>query len=141
MIKYAIRRILASLPVLFGVLLVTFVLARAIPGDPCKAMLGEKATDDVCEKFNRDRGFDKPILVQFGIYMNELVRREFETEYLATGKRYDVGKSCVRFRKLEDLPLQLIGKAIAAYGVDDFTNQVKQLGSPRKKISSVDARR
>lgn len=77
MIKYAIRRILASLPVLFGVLLVTFALARAIPGDPCKAMLGEKATDEVCERFNREKGFDKPILVQFGIYMNELAHGDF----------------------------------------------------------------
>jgi peptide/nickel transport system permease protein len=77
MIRYTIRRILGSLPVLFGVLLVTFALARAIPGDPCKAMLGEKATDAVCEKFNRDRGFDKPILVQFGIYMNELAHGDF----------------------------------------------------------------
>ena len=77
MIRYTIRRILGSLPVLLGVLLVTFALARAIPGDPCKAMLGEKATDEICEKFNRDRGFDKPILVQFGIYMNELAHGDF----------------------------------------------------------------
>ena len=77
MIRYAIRRIVASLPVLFGVLLVTFVLARAIPGDPCRAMLGEKATAEVCERFNRERGFDRPILVQFGIYMNELAHGDF----------------------------------------------------------------
>ena len=68
-----------------------------------------------------------------GIYMDDQVRREFETKYLATGKKYDVGKSCVRFRKLEDLPVPLIGEAIAAYSVDDFVNQVKNLRSPRKK--------
>ena len=55
--------------------------------------------------------------------MNEQARREFETEYLATSKRYDVGKSCVRFRKLDDLPLQVIGKAIAAHSVDDFVTE------------------
>lgn len=77
MIKYIIRRLLASLPVLFGVLLVTFVLARSIPGDPCKAMLGEKATAEVCERFNHERGFDRPIPVQFGIYMQELARGDF----------------------------------------------------------------
>lgn len=77
MIKYIIRRLLASLPVLFGVLLVTFVLARSIPGDPCKAMLGEKATAEVCERFNHEKGFDRPIPVQFGIYMSELARGDF----------------------------------------------------------------
>ena len=44
MIQYTIRRILYSIPVLIGILVVTFVIARSIPGDPCKAMLGEKAT-------------------------------------------------------------------------------------------------
>jgi uncharacterized protein YdhG (YjbR/CyaY superfamily) len=68
-----------------------------------------------------------------GIYMDEQAKRDFEAKYLATGKKYDVGKSCVRFRKLEDLPLPLIGKAIATYNVNDFVNQVKRLRSPRKK--------
>jgi peptide/nickel transport system permease protein len=66
-----------SLPVLLGVLVVTFVLARAIPGDPCKAMLGEKATVEVCERFTRDKGLDKPIPVQFVIYMKDLLRGDF----------------------------------------------------------------
>jgi ABC-type dipeptide/oligopeptide/nickel transport system permease component len=44
MIQYTVRRILLAIPVLFAVLIVTFVLARSIPGDPCKAILGEKAT-------------------------------------------------------------------------------------------------
>jgi hypothetical protein len=40
---------------------------------------------------------------------------EFRSEYKATGKRLDMGKCCVRFRKLEDLPLDVIGKAVARY--------------------------
>ena len=40
---------------------------------------------------------------------------KFREEYQATGKRLDMGKCCVRFRKLEDLPLDVIGKAIARY--------------------------
>jgi len=77
MIKYTIRRILASLPVLFGVLVITFALARSIPGDPCKSILGEKATVEVCERFTREKGLDKPIPVQFGIYLNELAHGDF----------------------------------------------------------------
>ena len=77
MIRYVFRRVLASLPVLFGVLTVTFVLARSIPGDPCKAILGEKATVEVCERFTREKGLDKPIPVQFGIYLKDLAHGDF----------------------------------------------------------------
>jgi len=65
------------MPVLFGVLAVTFALARAIPGDPCKAILGEKATVEVCERFTHEKGLDKPIPVQFGIYLKDLARGDF----------------------------------------------------------------
>ncbi len=77
MLKYTIRRIFSSLPVLFGVLVVTFALARAIPGDPCTAILGEKATVEVCEQFTREKGLDKPVPVQFVIYMKDLARGDF----------------------------------------------------------------
>ncbi len=77
MTQYAIRRILYSIPVIFGILLVTFVMARAIPGDPCKAMLGEKASAEVCERFTREQGLDKPIAVQFGIYMTNIFQGDF----------------------------------------------------------------
>ncbi|MBT3314087.1 MAG: ABC transporter permease [Anaerolineae bacterium] len=77
MTQYAIRRILYSIPVIFGILLVTFIMARSIPGDPCTAMLGEKATVEICERFNREQGFDKPIAVQFGIYMEQIFSGDF----------------------------------------------------------------
>jgi peptide/nickel transport system permease protein len=77
MLKYIIRRLLSSLPVLFGVLVVTFTLARAIPGDPCKAILGEKATVEVCERFRHEKGLDKPIPVQFAIYVKDLSHGDF----------------------------------------------------------------
>lgn len=67
-----------------------------------------------------------------GIYMDEDARQQFEAAYKATGKRYDVGKSCVRFRKLDDLPLPLIGQCIAALPVDEFISRVQTVQSPRK---------
>lgn len=77
MLQYTIRRLLLAIPVLFGILLVTFILARAIPGDPCRAMLGEKATAAVCERFNHEHGFDRPITTQFTIYMGQILRGNF----------------------------------------------------------------
>jgi peptide/nickel transport system permease protein len=77
MLTYTLRRLLSSIPVLFGILFVTFALARMIPGDPCRAILGEKATRQVCADFNRRHGLDKPIPVQFAIYIQEVARGDF----------------------------------------------------------------
>lgn len=68
-----------------------------------------------------------------GIYLDEQKRKWFEEEYAATGKKMDIGKSCVRFKKLEDLPLPLVGKAIIAYSVKDFVEKFKLLRNPAKK--------
>ena len=67
-----------------------------------------------------------------GIYMNEEARSQFEQAYRTSGKRYDVGKSCVRFRKLDDLPLELIAKSIASLRVEEFIERVKEADSTRK---------
>ena len=55
MFQYIVRRIFLSIPVLFGILLVTFAMARLIPGDPCRAILGEKATAAVCDRFIKEK--------------------------------------------------------------------------------------
>ena len=67
-----------------------------------------------------------------GIYMSNKRREAFEKQYRATGKRFDVGKSCVRFRKLEHLPLSLIGETIGSMTTDDFVSGVKAAMSIRK---------
>ena len=74
MSQYILRRILYAIPVLFAILLVTFSLARLIPGDPCTSMLGEKATQEACEKFNKRFGLDQPIPVQLAYYMGNVLR-------------------------------------------------------------------
>lgn len=58
---------------------------------------------------------------------------QFEADYRATGKRYDMGKSCVRFRKLDDLPLDLIGETIAAVDVDTFVSGFEEARRTRKR--------
>ncbi len=68
------RRLLLLLPVLLGVVLVTFVIVRLIPGDPCRTMLGERATPAKCEEFLTRYGLNDNILVQFGRYLENLGR-------------------------------------------------------------------
>lgn len=67
-----------------------------------------------------------------GIYGSEALRERFDQAYQATGKRMDVGKSCVRFRRLDDLPLDVIGDAIAAVPLEDFLAMHDRAASLRK---------
>lgn len=64
-----------------------------------------------------------------GVYASDDSRNEFLAAYKETGKRVDMGKSCVRFRKLEDLPVELIGAAIAEYSVDEFIDLTEKARS------------
>ena len=68
-----------------------------------------------------------------GIYTDSARREKFEADYRATGKRYDVGKSCVRFRKLDDLPLDVIREAVASLPMDDLITLAEQSKLTRKR--------
>lgn len=68
-----------------------------------------------------------------GIYMDEKLSQEFEESYKKTGKRYDVGKSCVRFRNLDDLPLDVIADSIRAFEMDEFISRTKGLSARKAK--------
>jgi len=54
------------------------------------------------------------------IYMNENDADWFADKYKATGKKLDMGKSCVRFKKIDQLPVDLIGEAISKVSLDQF---------------------
>ena len=61
-----------TIPVLFGIVFLVFALARLVPGDPCRAVLGERATDEICDAFIVRYGLDQPIPIQFGRYLEQL---------------------------------------------------------------------
>ncbi len=73
MLSFITRRTLLAIPVLFGIMVVVFLLIRAIPGDPCSAILGEQATQEACDRFDETNGLNDPIWVQLGIYMKNVV--------------------------------------------------------------------
>jgi peptide/nickel transport system permease protein len=82
MIQFIVRRLFLLLPVMLGILLVTFAIIRAIPGDPCFAMLGEHATQEKCAEFRVRYGLDQSIPVQFVRYLGNLARGDFGTSIL-----------------------------------------------------------
>jgi len=99
MLRFISRRLLSTIPVLIGIVVAVFILARVIPGDPCTATYGEKATPQVCAEFNAREGLDDPMIVQLGRYLGDV----------ATG---DLGESLSTSRSvsqllIERLPLTL----------------------------------
>jgi len=58
------------------------------------------------------------------VYADEGGADTFKADYIATGKKLDMGKSCVRFKRIEDLPLELIGTTIAATSMAEFIDLV-----------------
>jgi peptide/nickel transport system permease protein len=79
MTRYILRRVLLSLPVLFGIVFIVFALARVLPGDPCTAALGERTSPEACAAYNARIGLDRPIPVQFGIYLGDIAGGDLGT--------------------------------------------------------------
>ena len=74
------------------------------------------------------------------IYGSEDLRAKFEADYAASGKRMDMGKSCVRFKRLDDLPLDVIGRAIKACSMEQYIeahDASMSLRKGKKKSSST----
>lgn len=65
-------------------------------------------------------------LYLMGIYGEVDGRNWFEAEAEKRGAKLDIGKACVRFRRLEDLPLDLVGEAVARIGVEDFIDKYER---------------
>lgn len=72
-----LKRLLAVIPVVFGVLLLTFLLLHLVPGDPVEVMLGESASNVDRSALRAELGLDQPIAVQFGQYLVRLGQGNF----------------------------------------------------------------
>ncbi len=71
------RRILAAVPSIIGVVIITFLLARALPGDPAAYFAGPAATQEAIEEIRVSLGLDKTLFEQFFIYLGDLTRGDF----------------------------------------------------------------
>lgn len=72
-----LKRLLGVVPVVFGVLLLTFLLVHLVPGDPVEVMLGESASSADRSQLRAELGLDRPIHVQFGAYLGRLAQGDF----------------------------------------------------------------
>jgi peptide/nickel transport system permease protein len=69
MVPYIIRRIIMLVPVLFGVILVSFSLLHPVPGDPAEILAGQEASAQDVARIRAEYGLDKPLVVQFGRFV------------------------------------------------------------------------
>jgi Domain of unknown function (DU1801) len=65
-------------------------------------------------------------LYLMGVYGDERIKRRLREGFEKAGKRLDMGKSCLRFKQLDDLPLDVIGEIVAAVPIDEFIKQYEQ---------------
>lgn len=79
MTAYFFRRLLGLIPVLLGISILVFAFVRAIPGDPARVMLGERATEEAVRQIRQDMGLDRPLPEQYFKYMGGLLRGDLGT--------------------------------------------------------------
>jgi len=76
MLNYAFKRIIQVIPILMIVSILIFFIIRLIPGDPITIRLGERATTEAVETLIKQLGLDKPIHVQYAIFIKNLLRAD-----------------------------------------------------------------
>ncbi|HEY5903065.1 MAG TPA: hypothetical protein VIU39_10965, partial [Anaerolineales bacterium] len=73
-LEFILRRLLSSVLVLIGVSVMTFVISRVIPTNAAALYIGPKARPEDIARVTRQLGLDKPLPVQYAVYMGELLR-------------------------------------------------------------------
>ena len=97
MVKYIVRRILQMIPVLIGTTFIIFCLVFALPGDPTAGRCGERPCPPAyVAAFRAEYNLDKPLLVQYGLYLEKLLHGNLGVDYYGNtvvselGARYPV---------------------------------------------------
>ena len=80
---YILRRLLGIVPTVLMITLVVFVMMRSVPGDPVVALLGDAYTEEDAIKTREAYGLDRPILVQYVIWLGRLVQGDWGTSVLS----------------------------------------------------------
>ena len=82
MLRYAVKRILFTVPVLIGVTFIIFTMMYFTPGDPARMILGDTATEAEVEELREEMGLNDPFLVRYGNYMWDLCHGDMGSSYV-----------------------------------------------------------
>src|SRR6266511_3364318 len=80
---YNLRRLLQIVPTILMITFVVFVMMRSVPGDPVVALLGDAYTEEDAVKVRAEYGLDKPVVVQYLIWLGKLVRGDWGASILS----------------------------------------------------------
>lgn len=81
LLKKVVNRILVSIPVLIGVIFIIYIMLNIIPGNPISVMMKEHARQEVIDRMSAYYGLDKPVMVQFLIYLKNLCHGDLGMSY------------------------------------------------------------
>jgi ABC-type dipeptide/oligopeptide/nickel transport system permease component len=81
MLRYLVRRLVLTLPVLLGVATLVFALIHLVPGDPAQSMLGDGASPEEVHKLRTALGLDKPLVEQYWSFMTGLARGDLGSSF------------------------------------------------------------
>jgi peptide/nickel transport system permease protein len=86
MFSYILRRLLSTIPTLFGVTIIIFVLFNMVGGDPAVLMVGKHATPTQIAEIRHEYGLDKPAYAQYGDYLKQVVTFDYGRSYATKQK-------------------------------------------------------
>jgi len=120
--KYVLNRILQVLPVIAGVLIISFVLMVVLPGDPVLSMVGERYDESTVEIMRKKLNLDKPLMVRMGIFFGDIIKGDLGNSFIS-------GRPVVK-EILEKLPNTLVlavGAMVVAVLVGVFLGMATSL--------------
>jgi peptide/nickel transport system permease protein len=80
--RLVLRRLLQALPVLVGITLVTFAMVHLVPGDPARALAGQRATPQILASIRHQLGIDRPLLQQYWHFIANIGHGQLGYSYL-----------------------------------------------------------
>ncbi|ARQ02286.1 ABC transporter permease [Pseudorhodoplanes sinuspersici] len=131
MLAYIVKRLLLAIPVVAAVALVCFLLVHIAPGDPLVSVLPPDASQELAEQMRRTYGFDRPLPVQFGIWVWKALHGDLGTS-IATGRSVteEVSRAVVNtlrlavFASLIGFVFGLLFGILAGYFRDSWIDRV-----------------
>lgn len=123
MLDQIIKRMLYLVPVILGVILVTFVIIHAIPGNPAEVILGLDATEENVAELEKKMGLDKPFHVQYLKYINQLLHGDLGYSYRT--RRYVIDEVRSRYPNTIKLTLVAIAFVVVIGGIIGIISALK----------------
>jgi len=120
--KYVFNRVLQALPVIAGVLIISFVLMVVLPGDPVLSMVGERYDENTVEIMRKKLNLDKPLMIRMGMFFENIIKGDLGNSFIS-------GRPVVKeiLEKLPNTFVLAVGAMVVAVLVGVFLGMVTSL--------------